>query len=180
MHWLTANPLSIETERLVIRPYKASDAPAFRAIANHQSVARMMMSVPHPMSLHQAADWMAERAYAGRPGFCLGVFLKDGPLIGNLGMGGSPVSCMYFLHPDHWGRGYATEAMRGFLADIFARFDLPEITAGVMADNPASQRVLEKLGFQRSGEAKCKSLARLEEVPETLYRLSRTQFEATA
>ncbi len=176
--WLAANPLSLETARLVIRPYIPADAPAFRAIANHASVARMMTSVPHPMSEAQAADWIAARAWTGRPGFCLGVWLKDGPLIGNLGLGGAPLSTMYFFGPRHWRRGYATEAMRAFLGWAFPAFGLAEIAAGAMADNPASARVLEKLGFARAGTATCKSPARLEEVPQYLYRLSRTRFEA--
>ncbi len=176
--WLAATPLRIETARLVIRPYRPADAPAFRAIANHAGVARMMASLPHPMSEAQAADWIAARAWTGRPGFCLGVFLRDGTLVGNLGLGGTPLSTMYFFGPRHWRRGYATEAMRALLGWAFAAFGLTEITAGAMADNPASRRVLEKLGFQRTGTATCKSPARLEEVPEYLYRLSRTQFEA--
>ncbi len=176
--WLAQNPLRIETARLLIRPYTPADAPAFRAIANHESIARMMASLPHPLSQAQAANWIATRAYRGQPGFCLGVFAGDGALIGNLGIGGDPVSTMYFLDPRHWGNGYATEAIRAFLGWAFAAYGLGEIAAGAMADNPASQRVLEKLGFRRTGAGRCKSLARLEETREYLYRLTRTQFEA--
>ena len=171
--WLAANPLRIETDRLVIRPLTGADASAFHRIANHRRVARMMMALPHPLSEAAAAQWIAERAWSGGLGFCAGIFLKEGPLIGNVGLGGTPVSTMYFIDPEHWGRGYATEAMRAFLADSFARFALPEITAGAMADNPASQRVLEKLGFERTGAGRCTSMARLEDVPEYLYRLTR-------
>jgi RimJ/RimL family protein N-acetyltransferase len=114
--WLAANPLAIATERLLIRPYRDSDAVAFHAIASHVEVARMMISVPHPLNAKQAADWIAARHYQGRLGFCAGVFLHDGTLVGNVGIGGEPTTIMYFVDPARWGQGLATEALRGFLA----------------------------------------------------------------
>ena len=177
--WLAANPLAINTRRLLIRPYLDSDASAFHAIARHAQVARMMMSVPHPLSRAQAADWIATRRFDGRLGFCAGVFLHDGTLVGNVGIGGKPVSTMYFVDPARWGQGLATEALRGFLAWAFAHFGLMAVEAGALADNPASARVLEKLEFEFVRHDTCQSMARLEPAPELLYRLTRQRFEAT-
>ncbi|MDH5797589.1 MAG: GNAT family N-acetyltransferase [Paracoccaceae bacterium] len=176
--WLARNPLLIETDRLEIRPYAARDFADFQRIAGQEQVARMLMSVPYPLDAETARDWIDSRRYAGPPKFTAGIFLKDGPLVGNLGIGGDPVSVMYFIDPVQAGQGYATEALEGFLRFTFPRFDLEEVTAAVMNDNPASARVLEKNGFEIIGHDACQSMARLEPAPNTEYRLTRTAFEA--
>ncbi len=177
--WLAQNPLLIETDRLLINAFAPGDAGAFRAIGARKEVARMMQSIPHPLSLQQAQDWIIEREYTGKIGFFAGVYLRDGTLIGAVGLGGEPVSTAYFFHPNQWGHGYATEAMDGFLTQMFAQFDLPELTAGAMVDNPASQQVLTKLGFVEIGRKMHQPSLRLEPDPLILYRLKRTEFKAS-
>ncbi len=176
--WLAANPLCIETDRLIIRVFSADDTAAFHGFASRNEVARMMQSIQHPLSREQAQDWIDGRIYDGQLGFCPGVYLKDGTLIGAAGIGGDPVNVAYFFDPSHWGQGYATEAVHAFLTVMFKQFDLTEIEAGAMEDNPASQRVLTKLGFTEIGRKMHQPSLRLEPDPLILYRLTRTQFEA--
>lgn len=57
----------------------------------------------------------------------------------------------YKLHPDHWGRGIATEALQRILSFGFRELRLHRIEAGCAVDNIASARVLEKAGMQREG-----------------------------
>jgi RimJ/RimL family protein N-acetyltransferase len=179
-NWLVANPLRIETPRLVIRAIDPGDLTAFHAIASRKEVATMMQSIAHPLSRDQARAWVEERRYQGRPGFCPGVYLKDGPLIGALGIGGDPVTVASFLDPARWGRGYATEAMRAFLADAQARFGVGVVEAGALHDNIASQRVLQKLGFLKTGEKEHQPAERLEPERLFLYRLSLTNEKAAS
>lgn len=176
--WLAANPLCLKTERLVIRAFQASDMHRLHQIASQLDVARMTAGFPHPMSLQEITDWAMARRYQGSAGFCAGVFLKDGTLIGLTGMAPEGASTMYAYHRAHWGKGYATEAQRALLGWAFEQFDLSQTTADHFHDNPASGRVLEKLGFEKTGEGVGKSKARLE--PETVieYRLTRTRFES--
>lgn len=176
--WLATNPIHIETERLVIRAFSTNDVTAFHAFASRNEVARMMQSIPHPLNMQQAQEWIDGRVYTGQLGFCPGVYLKDGTLIGALGIGGDPVNAAYFFDPNQWGQGYATEATRGFLSAMFKQFNLTEIEAGAMEDNPGSQRVLTKLGFTEFGRKMHQPSLRLEPDPLILYRLTRTQFEA--
>lgn len=176
--WLAANPLRIETERLTIHAFGSDDIAAFHAIARQQQVSRMLQSVAHPLSFADAASWIDSRRYSGRVGFCAGVYLPDDRLIGAVGIGGNPVSTMFFFDPAQWGHGYATEAMRGFLSAIMVQFGLLQIVAGAMPDNPASQRVLTKLGFEKTHRDQQQSTVRLEPDPCIMYRLSRQQFEA--
>jgi len=78
------------------------------------------------------------------------------------------------LRADMWGRGFATEAVGAFLEGALAQFsDLSAIEADVYDDNPASWRVLDKLGFRRVGPASCSGVGRGAPAPSSLFRASR-------
>ncbi|MGB3317210.1 MAG: GNAT family N-acetyltransferase [Albidovulum sp.] len=170
--WLAANPLLIETERLVLRPLDPEkDAGPLARIGGDESVAPMLMSVPRPWPEADARDWILRAPWRGYPGFRLGIFLKGGPLIGATGLGPSaPMTTMYFIDPAHWDQGYATEAMQGFL-DWTTRHFAPEaIEADHFTDNPASARVLSKLGFTETGTGLGTSAARPGPAPVRIWR----------
>jgi RimJ/RimL family protein N-acetyltransferase len=142
------NTLRIETDRLVIKPIDEADLGAFHTIAQRREIALMLASVPHPLSLEAARKWVADRAYRGRPGFAAGIYLRDKMLVGCIGLVNQPPTVNYFFGPDHWGRGYATEALIVFLDWCAEKFGLTEIKAGALHDNVGSHRVLEKAGFR--------------------------------
>ena len=71
-----------------------------------------------------------------------------------------------------------TEAARGFLAWIFAAHACDTIYSGVFADNGASLRVQEKLGFVRDGETILRSKPRGADFPHVNTKLTRSAFEA--
>ncbi len=173
--WLAANPYEVRSDRLIIRGLREGDWRDLQVLGGVPEVARMMFNVTAPWAEADVKAWLEMSKWRGQVGFRPAVTLLDGTLIGTLGIGGDPVSCAYFLGQDFWGKGYATEAMAAFLPDVFERFSLTEITASHFDDNPASGRVLAKLGFERTGIAMGSSAARLEDAPETLYRLSRNQ-----
>ncbi|WP_112322691.1 GNAT family N-acetyltransferase [Oceanibium sediminis] len=170
--WDFARNPHILTARLRLAPIAPEHAKDAAEGANDPDVARMTATIPHPFDSAQALAWMGDNRWSGRPGFRWGVWLKDGPLVGMVMIGGHPASVGYWIARAHWGRGYATEAMRAFLADVLARLDLKQVTAEAFVDNPASHRVLEKLGFTRTGEAVGNSLARVEPAPVLTYRLN--------
>ena len=180
--WLANNPIAIRTERLVLRSLQDDDWPQLQQIGGVPEVARMMRNIKAPWPERDVKDWLEMSKWRGfgGVGFRLAVTLRDGPLIGTCGFRGTAQKggISYFVGPEYWGCGYATEAMHAFLIDVFSRYGTLRIHASHFDDNPASGRVLQKLGFVRTGEAMGISAARLEEAPETLYRLSRTQFEA--
>lgn len=152
--WAATLAFRIVTPRLVISPLTAADAPALAAMTDPQT-ARMTSSVFHPMTPEQAAERIAARSFRGRPGFCVGVRL-DGRLVGELGLaplpcdGSAPDVGMWFA-PGARGKGLATEAMAHFLPAAMDRFGLGAVRAEVFEDNPASQRVLGRLGFATVG-----------------------------
>jgi RimJ/RimL family protein N-acetyltransferase len=168
----------IETLRLTIRPLTLRHAEPMRQFAGQPEVARMMGSVPSPWPLDHAKAWIERAPWRGRPGFRAGVFLRGGPLIGMVGMSPAPIGIGYFIDPARAGHGYVTEALTALLDFAFAKWAPDEISAGRFDDNPASGRVLEKLGFVETGRGMGKSAARLEPAPIVHYRLTKAQFES--
>jgi RimJ/RimL family protein N-acetyltransferase len=75
------------------------------------------------------------------------------PLIGGIGLrpDGDAHVLGYWLTPEAWGRGYMTEAARALLAAAHGSLRLTRFRAGHFVDNPASGRVLAKLGFRPTG-----------------------------
>ena len=81
---------------------------------------------------------------------------KENSFIGEIGLIFAPkrfkkAEISYTIHPDHWGKGYATEAAKKVIEQAFNRFLLHRIEAGVAVQNEKSIRVLEKLGMKREG-----------------------------
>ena len=77
---------------------------------------------------------------------------SDGRLIGNCGIRRSPdndyeAELGYEVNPDFWGRGYATEAAAAMVQFGLDTLGLQQVTSWCIADNVASARVLERLGF---------------------------------
>jgi ribosomal-protein-alanine N-acetyltransferase len=76
----------------------------------------------------------------------------DGRLIGKCGCYMLP-DIGYIVHPDHWGRGYAREAMEAVIAHIFATNDIEKLTADVDPRNQPSIGLLLRLGFVETHRA---------------------------
>lgn len=168
----------IVTARLALRPLRDDDWPDLQRIATAPGVARMLYVVTDPWPEAAVRGFIRRWRWQGRLGYRLAVCLRDGPMIGTVGIGQFPVETFYFLDPAHHGQGYATEATGAFLADVLARFAPETVTAEVFVDNPASARVLEKLGFARIGRRMARSAARLEPAPVWRYRVARAAFRA--
>jgi RimJ/RimL family protein N-acetyltransferase len=96
-------------------------------------------------------------------------------MIGSCGLGrraSGAVELGYWISRAHWGRGFATEASRA-LIDIARALGIARLEASHFIDNPASARVLDKLGFESTGIiAPRMNCARGEEAPARLMRLT--------
>ena len=164
------------TERLLLRPGWREDAPAlFRAIAD-EAIVRNLATAPWPYSFADAETFLM-RERGARDAACL-IFLRtDGAprLIGGVGFGRMPSGERefgYWIAKAHWGRGYATEAGRALLANARDTLRLARLAAGHFLDNPASGRVLTKLGFRPTGATvRRHSLGRGGEAPCRLFEL---------
>jgi RimJ/RimL family protein N-acetyltransferase len=175
------------TERLLLRPGWAEDAPALaRAIADEQ-VVRNLATAPWPYVLEDAEAFLASPRDPAMPSFLITERTDGEPrIIGSCGLVRRPsgaVELGYWIGRAHWGKGFATEASRA-LIEIARTLKLSRLEASHFLDNPASGRVLEKLGFKPTGlSAERYSCARGGDSMARLYRLSlmgRGEVEALA
>ena len=163
------------TERLLLRPGWAEDAPALaRAIAD-ETIVRNLSSAPWPFALRDAEAFLAAPRDPILPSLLIFERTDGEPaLAGSCGLGRRPsgaVELGYWIARSHWGRGIATEAGRALVA-IARTLGIGRLEASHFLDNPASGRVLEKLGFQPSGMiAPRLSCARGVEIPARYFRL---------
>jgi RimJ/RimL family protein N-acetyltransferase len=164
------------TERLLLRPGWIEDAPALHQAIAEEAIVRNLATAPWPYRLEHAEAFLSSprrprdvsllifRRTAGAP-----------ELIGTVGLGrrpDGPIELGYWIARRWWNRGYASEAGRAVVAIARDSLRLPVLRAGHFLDNPASGRVLEKIGFRPTGLIAPRfSAARGEAVPCRLYEL---------
>ena len=166
------------TERLLLRPGWTEDAPALaRAIAD-EAIVRNLATAPWPYGVAEAEAFLAAPRDPVLPSFLISERTEAAPrIVGACGLGRRPsgaVELGYWIARAHWNRGFATEAAMALL-DIARTLGLARLEASHFVDNPASGRVLEKLGFVPTGlTAQRHSCARGCEAPSRLLRLRLT------
>ena len=163
------------TPRLLLRPGFPEDAPALAAAMSDAAIARNLAVVPWPYSLRDAEAFLASPRDPVLPSLLILERGEAAPqLVGSCGLGRRPsgaVEMGYWIARSHWGRGVATEACTS-LVDIARTLGLAQLEASHFTDNPASARVLDKLGFESTGLiAPRMSCARGAEIPARLMRL---------
>jgi len=120
------------------------------AVLSSVEATRWWSTPPH-VDLDQTRLWLDSMIASGpdHPDF---VVEFEGRVVGKAGFF-RPPEIGYILHPDVWGHGLATEAVAAVLARLFQDTDHPAAKADVDPENAASIRLLEKLGFVRTGFA---------------------------
>lgn len=164
------------TERLLLRPGFPEDAPALAGAIADEQIVRNLGSAPWPYGLADAKAGLSKPQDPGLPSMLIFERTAAAPrLVGGCGLNRKPSGAIemgYWIRRSDWGRGFASEAGTA-LIDIARALRLDRLEAGHFVDNPASARVLEKLGFRPTGlSAPRFSCARGAEVMTNLYRLS--------
>ena len=142
--------MEIVTSRLKLRSARPDDLEAMHAVLSDPRATRWWSTPPHE-TLDETRAWLDSMIANGpdQPDF---VIERDGVVIGKAGFWKLP-EVGYILHPDHWGLGFAGEAVEAAIGHVFATRDIEELTADVDPENAASIRLLERLGFNRTGFA---------------------------
>jgi RimJ/RimL family protein N-acetyltransferase len=158
----------MRSQRLTYRPLVAADAGRIAALAGEWDIARMTSRIPHPYSLIDADLWIASLE---TDEFVRGIEL-DGELIGAVGYietGVRVAEIGYWIGKPWWGNGFATEAARMLLTHCFEEAGFRRLLCGHFIDNPASARVISKLGFRRVGKGSQWCEARQTDVETVRY-----------
>lgn len=148
----------LETERLVLRPFTLADAGDVQRLAGNKAIADTTLNIPHPYEDGMAEAWIATH----QPGLDAGelaafaMTLKSGDaLIGaislKIDMEMQSADMGYWVGEPFWGQGYCTEAARRVVEFGFNDLNLRRIHAMHLERNPASGRVLQKIGMTREG-----------------------------
>lgn len=172
----------LETGRLILRRQNAGDVPVLAPLIGDFEVARNLSRVPFPYSETDAHEFLARADTQRAEGsdFSFGIERKsDGAFMGGCGAHRREAGWEfgYWLGKPYWGQGYATEAARRLVRFAFEDLRLPVLIAGWFYDNPASGRILAKLGCVPDGEEHRNSLARGHAVRCYNVRLDRDAFE---
>jgi RimJ/RimL family protein N-acetyltransferase len=148
------------TDRLHLRTPMPADAPAIVQLVGDRDVARQLARVPHPYGPDDARFFLDQVV----PTEWVWAVTRraSGDLIGMAGLTPVPDQAAElgtWLGRPHWGQGFVTEAARAVLGYGFGALGLSEVAAGHFVDNPASGRVLAKLGFVEIGRGELGCLA---------------------
>ena len=148
----------LETERLVLRRPEIGDTEALYERRNRADTARYQ-DWAYPYPLDEARRTVAAAALMEGPvddewWMLTVVERRSGAIVGDVAIGqswqGRAAEIGYTLHPDHWGRGLATEAV-GAAVDGLIAAGTRRLSASTHPDNWASVRLLEGLGFDYEG-----------------------------
>ncbi|QYJ08225.1 GNAT family N-acetyltransferase [Qipengyuania flava] len=163
------------TERLLLRPAWPEDADAlFGGIAD-EGVVRNLARAPWPYLPKHAREFVMREQDPRYPVFLITLPTSEGSeVVGCIGIDRSETADAeigYWIARPYWGRGFASEAGRGVL-EVARLLGHYRIEAGHFVDNPASGRVLRKIGFLPTGKvAPRHSCARGEDVSCALFKL---------
>lgn len=151
----------IETDRLTLRPLEFRDAADIHRHCQDEAIARNTARLPQHYTLQDAELFvlMTRAAHGKSPARTYAIADKTNDrLIGCCGIfqrygDGSDWEIGYWMGAAHRRRGYTSEAVTALCDAVFEDLGTPKITAGHFRDNPASGRVLEKLGFEYTGQS---------------------------
>ena len=146
---------TVETERLLLRPFRESDLDAYTAMLQAPGV-RASLHLPDDIgpekAFEQMSMWLGQWQLRGTGQWAL-VEKATGEFVGRAGShwplrrDWPGIEIGWTLHPDHWHKGYATEAGAAARDYVFAHHDVAEIYSVILPENSASQAVARRLGF---------------------------------
>jgi RimJ/RimL family protein N-acetyltransferase len=177
----------IETERLRLRAIGTRDGELITRFLAEYDVSKMLATVPHPYTRAHLEEFLARDRAAAASQTSLVLAIDCGGLIGMMGLsdiqtieGERTATLGYWIGRPFWGRGFASEAAHALVDHAFAQLGFAGLKSGHFKENPASGRVLAKLGFRAAGESLRHSLARNADVAHVDVVLTRARWEELA
>ena len=165
----------VRTERLLLRPGWPDDASALAAAIANEAIVLNLSKVPWPYDVRDAEAYLGRERVASEADMLIFLRTRGAPrLIGGIGLVAEDGETImgYWIVPSCWGLGFATEAGRAVVAMAQDSLRIERITGRHFIDNPASGRVLAKLGFAATGAIDLvHSEARGGEAPARRYTL---------
>ena len=182
---LPGRPPELTTRRLVLRGLRLDDAARIQKLAGERAIAENTLLIPHPYKDGMAERWIRaqkDQFLKGREIIFALVPRRGKRLIGVVGLvlteKHSRGELGYWIGKPYWNRGYATEAAEAVLRYGFETLELNRIWAAHFGRNPASGRVLAKIGMSCEGTRR-QHVAKWGKFEDLVgYGMLRSEFEA--
>jgi RimJ/RimL family protein N-acetyltransferase len=149
---------TVHTARLVLRPFLIEDAPDVARLAGDREIASTTLLIPHPYKLEHAVNWISghEAAFESGQAIHFAICLRTtDQLLGAVGLVLQPehdrAEIGYWIGKPFWGNGYATEAAAAATGYAFSALRYNRVFSYHYSRNPASGRVLSKIGMRHDG-----------------------------
>lgn len=144
--------------RFTLRSFRKSDTPSLVGNINSSRIAARVSNIPYPYTKEHAKDWLARleeersrRHFTSRVDFAIDI---EGKVVGSIAfinIDGHKAQLSYWLGEKYHGGGIMTDALRLVAGFGFTECGFTRLWGYTWENNPASQRVLEKVGFVREG-----------------------------
>lgn len=152
---------TLRTERLLLRPFTLTDAAEVKLLAGEFEIDDTTQNIPHPYEDGMAEHWIGqhqEEVDAGK-GVTFAITARnDGRLLGAISLmkieAGHQAELGYWIGKPFWNRGFCSEAGAEILKYAFSDLGLIRVHVNHLTRNPASGRVIRKLGFSHEGSRK--------------------------
>jgi RimJ/RimL family protein N-acetyltransferase len=175
---------TLETERLILRRHTQDDLSAVQTLVSDRRIAATTGNIPHPYPEDGAIRWFAQSEQSIEDGsaYLFAMVRKaDQTYMGAIGLHPVPenqhAEMGYWIGVPYWGQGYTSEAARRVLQFGFEAANLHRISARHFAHNPASGRVMQKIGMQHEGRLRGHTLKWGEFVDVVYYGILRSDWE---
>jgi [ribosomal protein S5]-alanine N-acetyltransferase len=148
----------LHTDRLVLRPFTLADAPDVHRLAGERDIASTTLTIPHPYEAGMAEQWIATHQALYEKGELLNFAIihgSDPVLMGAIGLHinqqHARAELGHWVGKPFWNRGYGAEAAAAVVGHGFGVLGLNRIFASYFRRNPASGRVMQKIGMTYEG-----------------------------
>lgn len=144
----------IETERLILSKLEEKDIPFIVEYLQHRIYSDLTSNIPYPYTESDARFWlrMSKDAFENNTGYTFGIRNKEGHIIGAIGLHDredDKAELGYWLGVPYWNKGYVTEAAKAIVDFGFNELGFHKIFATHFIHNPASGRIMEKIGMEQ-------------------------------
>lgn len=154
-----ANTTSLSGKRVLLRTFQLSDAADVQNLAGNSAIADERTSIPHPYEDGMAEQWistLAPKINRGELASFAVTRISSGELVGAISLRVDRefdrAALSYWIGVPYWGLGYCTEAASIIVKYGFENLQLNRIYATHLLRNPASGRVLQKIGMSLEGQ----------------------------
>jgi len=169
---------TITTSRLTLRPFTKTDSFDVQKLVGNENVSKSTMSIPHPYDDRQAREWIACHQLQWYQKLAVTyaiVYTSTDDLVGAISLMDivrGEADLGYWIGEPYWNLGFCTEASNAVIQFAFNAMGIQKLKANHASNNPASGKVMRKLGMAHIGHSRVKQISG-HEIPIEKYELRR-------